>query len=305
MWAKHIWLWLTRFISRWEQGTTCRHVRPNLLAYQYGALSPRHKARITRHLDQCDACRQAMAESGNLEQELRWQAARSRPSLSPEASARIQQAVYRRMRRALFLQRTWRMTGHFASVSLTLLLAITVFLFARQMPTYTSGDLLATPAVDSLPAATPADAAPPTKPLQPATGPAQAVALMPPAAAPRQATPHGLALPPDGLAEAIVQAALSGNEAVLARIYTNAGNHRSAVVRMWGGLTRCAGLFAAADLSYEVYPQSQPGLVRVDLIKDGRNVGELKMRFQEDEWRVFFTRYPTAYALGGCPHEAR
>lgn len=303
MWVKRMWLGLARFIVRRGQEGTCRHVRANLIAYQYGALSPRHKASITRHLDQCDACQQALNESRNLEQELRWEAARSRPLLPPEASARIQQAVYRRMRRALFLQRTWRMTNHFASVSLTLLLAITVFLFAQQMPSYTrGGDLLATPGVGSLSEIAPAQTQ--TSPAD-ILSPAPSAFLAAPATSPLLVTPHGLNLPPDALAEAIVQAALSGNEATLARIYTNAGNHRSAVVRMWSGLTRCADLIAAADLSYEVFPESQPGLVRVDLIKDGRNVGELKMRFQEDEWRVFFTRYPTAYALGGCTNGVR
>ncbi len=299
MWAKRIWLWLTRFVPGFKQGATCRHIRANLIAYQYGALSPRHKATITRHLDQCDACQQALAESRNLEQELHWEAARNRPLLSAEASTRIQQAVYRRMRRALFLQRTWRMTSHFASVSLTLLLVITVFLFARQMPMYTGGDLLVTPTVESLSEAVPAGA------IAPANSVEQSTALSAPAASPALVIPHGLDLPPDRLAEAIVQAALSGNETTLTRIYTNAGSRRSAVVRIWSGLTRCTDRIAASDLSYEVYPQSQPGLVRVDLIKDGRNVGELKMRFQEDEWRVFFTRYPTAYALGGCNHDVR
>lgn len=299
MWVKRMWLGLTRLIMRRGQGGTCRHVRANLIAYQYGALSPRHKASITRHLDQCDACQQALSESRNLEQELRWEAARSRPLLPPEASARIQQAVYRRMRRALFLQRTWRMTNHFASVSLTLLLAITVFLFVQQMPSYTrGGDLLATPGVGSLSEIAPMAAAA-------AVNAPPSTTLAAPPAALAMVAPHGLNLPPDVLAETLVQAALSGNEATLARIYTNAGNHRSAVVRMWSSLTRCADLIAAADLSYEVFPESQPGLVRVDLIKDGRNVGELKMRFQEDEWRVFFTRYPTTYALGGCTNGVR
>ena len=302
MWVKRIWLLLTGFIRRPEQGATCRHIRANLIAYQYDALSPRHKATITHHLDQCDACRQILLESQTLEQELRWAAARSRPLLSPEASARIQQAVYHRMRRALFLQRTWRMTGNWASMSLTLLLAITVFLFAQQIPSYTSdGELLATPAVGTSSEIIPADETPP------AHTPTPPLSFVAPAAGtlPVPVTPHGLGLPPDALAEVIVQSALSGDETALSRIYTNAGSHRSAVVRIWSNLTRCAHLVAASDLSYEVYPRSRPGLVRVDLLKDGLNVGELKMRFQEGEWRVFFTRYPTTYALGGCNDAAR
>ncbi|MCA9938967.1 MAG: zf-HC2 domain-containing protein [Anaerolineales bacterium] len=270
----------------------CRHVRAHLTAYQYNALSPRQKAVIARHLDQCDDCRQRLSDGQNLEQELRWEAIRGRAVLTPAASARIQEAVYRRMRRALFLQRTWRLAGQFASLSITLLLMITVFFFARQVPGYTGGDVTAESPASGLEV----EQAPTVVPVP------DAVIMPASTRAPIIPTPpirHGLELPPDDLAAVVVQAALDGNNALLTRIYGNA-SHREAIVRVWDNITRCGSELAANDLAYEVYPRSRPGLVRVDLLKDGRNVGELKMRFQEGEWRIFFTRYPNTYALGGC-----
>jgi hypothetical protein len=90
---------------------SCQQVEAWLMAYLKEGLSPRQTQRVKEHLAVCDSCTRSLREAQILDAELRVQAARHQPILAPEASARIQEAVYRRMRRGLIVQRTVRFAG--------------------------------------------------------------------------------------------------------------------------------------------------------------------------------------------------
>jgi anti-sigma factor RsiW len=84
----------------------CQQVEAALMAYLKDGLAPTRRQVIEGHLAVCDACARSVQQAQILESELRLQAARHTPTLSPEASARIREAVYRRMRRGLIITTT-------------------------------------------------------------------------------------------------------------------------------------------------------------------------------------------------------
>jgi anti-sigma factor RsiW len=81
----------------------CQQVEAELTAYLKGGLSPTRRQVSEDHLAACDACTRSVQQAQILESELRLQAARHNPILSVEASARIRERVYRRMRRGLVM----------------------------------------------------------------------------------------------------------------------------------------------------------------------------------------------------------
>jgi hypothetical protein len=87
---------------------SCRQVDAWLVAYLKDGLSPRRRQAVDEHLAGCDACRRALRDARALEAGLRLEAARDNPTLSPTASARIQERVYKRMRRSMTVQRFHR-----------------------------------------------------------------------------------------------------------------------------------------------------------------------------------------------------
>jgi anti-sigma factor RsiW len=76
----------------------CQQVEVWLIAYLKEGLSPARRQLVEDHLAACDACTRSVQQAQTLEAELRLQAARHNPTLSPEASARINERVYRRIR---------------------------------------------------------------------------------------------------------------------------------------------------------------------------------------------------------------
>jgi LCP family protein required for cell wall assembly len=104
----------------------CRQVQDRLMAYLKEGLSPGQTQRVKEHLAICDGCARSLREAQILDAELRVQAARHQPVLAPEASARIQDAVYRCMRRGLIVQRTVRFAGIAAALVAVVVVVIGV-----------------------------------------------------------------------------------------------------------------------------------------------------------------------------------
>ncbi len=100
------------------------------MAYLKRGLDDDRQQTIRNHLATCDACARSLRETKTLETQLYAQAARHRPMLSPQASARVQERVYRRMRRAIIMQRITQFAG--AGIALALLALIVGFMFFRQ-----------------------------------------------------------------------------------------------------------------------------------------------------------------------------
>jgi anti-sigma factor RsiW len=89
----------------------CQQVEASLMTYLKDGLSPTRRQAIEDHLAGCDACTRSVQQAQILESELRFQAAHHNPPLSPEASARIRERVYRRMRRGLIMQCAVKLAG--------------------------------------------------------------------------------------------------------------------------------------------------------------------------------------------------
>jgi LCP family protein required for cell wall assembly len=103
---------------------SCQQVEAWLMAYLKEGLSPRQTQRVKEHLAVCDGCTRSLREAQILDAELRVQAALHRPVLAPEASARIQDSVYRRMRRGLIVQRTVKFAGIAAALVAVVIVVI-------------------------------------------------------------------------------------------------------------------------------------------------------------------------------------
>lgn len=103
---------------------SCQQVETWLMAYLKEGLSPVQRQAVKEHLAACDICTRSLQEAQILDAELCVQAARHRPILASEASARIQDTVYRRMRRGLIMQRTVRFVGIAAALVAVVMLAI-------------------------------------------------------------------------------------------------------------------------------------------------------------------------------------
>ena len=108
----------------------CQHTEAQLTAYLKGGLTTAQQRAFRQHLLGCDACSRLVQEARDLDTEL-FESARleDRPHLSPEASAHIQERLYRRMRRALIFQRTRHMTERmvaFVAVVVLVMSALTI-----------------------------------------------------------------------------------------------------------------------------------------------------------------------------------
>jgi hypothetical protein len=108
-----------------EKRLTCSQLRTQLPAYFDGELSAARQQAIRDHLAACDDCARYAREAQALEASLFAAADHYRPRLSPQASARVQERVYRRMRRAVLMQPATRFTGR--AVALVTLVALVLW----------------------------------------------------------------------------------------------------------------------------------------------------------------------------------
>jgi uncharacterized protein (DUF2267 family) len=112
----------------------CQHVEAALIAYLKDGLSPTRRQAVEDHLAACDACARSVQQAQILESELRLQAARHNPTLSPEAVTRIHERVYKRMRRGLMMQRTVKLAGVAVAVVVIALLAAGAMALWQERP---------------------------------------------------------------------------------------------------------------------------------------------------------------------------
>jgi multiple sugar transport system substrate-binding protein len=144
---------------------TCPEVEDQLLDYLKGGLSASRRQAIQQHLASCGTCAASVHQAEVLEAELYAEAARHRPTLARDAYERIQERIYRDIRRGLIVQRTTRFAGKVVGMAalLALLIAIlSVWLWVPQEDYGTAGPevthVISTP--DGGPAPT-VDTAPP------------------------------------------------------------------------------------------------------------------------------------------------
>lgn len=269
-----------------EGSAECRHYRELFTAYQENQLPASQKAELQNHLAGCEKCRQLWSDLQVLHKELLISLRPSRPPLTPSTSGRIQQAVYQRIQRALFWQKAWHITEQLGTVLLLCLLAYSLWLVSGQLPESINPS-------ESFPQ-------PIFNDQQPANHTPNPLDNYPPPH-PRQPLPAGLNLDPERLAKTVLDAALRGDQATLLSAYTHFNpTHQEAALRMWSYIAACGKDWQAEQFQYEIMPQKPATTIRVDIIQTGSYIGELKMRWLDGDWRIFFTRYPTRPALGGC-----
>lgn len=148
----------------------CQQVEAWLIAYLKDGLSPRRRQMVEDHLAACAACARSVQQTQILDSELRLQAARHRPTLSAEASARIHERVYRRMRRGLIMQRAARLVGVAVAVVLIALVAVGAIALWQGRPPETVDEQEVVPEfTQSVPTSVPATrtSVPPTSAPEP------------------------------------------------------------------------------------------------------------------------------------------
>lgn len=111
----------------------CRQVDALLGAYLEGGLSPEQEAAVRAHLDDCPTCRQAAIQDTELIDRLQVEATGQQRKLSPAAAARVQEGVYRRMRRRTMARRVGRLAWGVAGVLLLALMIGGVYYWQREV----------------------------------------------------------------------------------------------------------------------------------------------------------------------------
>jgi multiple sugar transport system substrate-binding protein len=143
------------------------------MAYLKGGLSASRRQAIHSHLSSCDSCATSVLEAEALEAELYAEAARRHPTLSPEASDRIQEQIYRRIRMGLVIQRTTQFVGR--AVGMAAILALVIAVVAIWLWVPQEGDGTADPVVTRVISTPDEGLAPTVEATLPATGDEQVV----------------------------------------------------------------------------------------------------------------------------------
>lgn len=112
-----------------NQTPNCSQVNALLGAYLEDGLPQEQAGAVRAHLDACLACRGIARRDAKLARQLQRESAWRRRRLSPRAAARVQDGVYRRIRRKLIMQRTMQFAGATAGLAV-LALVVGAFVFA-------------------------------------------------------------------------------------------------------------------------------------------------------------------------------
>ena len=294
---------------------TCETAVSHLMAYVKGDLSPQWQQAVQQHIAGCDTCAQAVQEARLLDTELLAAAQQQRPALSPEASQRIQEQVYRRMRRALFLYRTRDMVQMAGAFAVTAVAFVILALFGGQwlhflassdptMPVQTvtavmvetmtemETAVVTEPAVVEETAV--AEALPVAVPI--AVSETAVTSYLPPYWANLQTLTPGYT--PAEVAEELFTAALAGEDETLNQLFAAMRTPRQPTLRLWLMLyRRCLSNNITPDLQYNVVPAVPTLIARVDVYNGDHFVSEVKMRRINNEWFIVYTSYP---AVKGC-----
>lgn len=290
-----------------QDSVTCAQVEANLFAYLQRDLPAAQLMALQGHIDQCDACAQALTEARLLDGELRMAANRQPASLSPEASLRIQEQVYRRMRRALWFHRARDAAQLAGALAVTAVSLIFLFLFGSRWVQF-----VATPPISeqAIAVETGATAVPPKNdPIESAPTPLpRPTPVVEKVEVVGEERPYPLYLAnlttitpgqtPAEVAAALFAATFAGDREQLEQLFSAMRASREPTMRLWLHVhKRCAAHMDASMIRYEVVPDDLQFIARVDVYQNDRYVGEVKMRRLNGEWYTVFTTYPS---LTGC-----
>jgi hypothetical protein len=303
---------------------TCSAVEQDMVAYLKGGLPPGRREAFRQHCLACAQCDQAVQQARALEAELRLEALRVRrgiPPISADVSAQIQGKVYRRMRRALWFQRSVNMAQRAVTVILlAMVLVFALILFnpwRQQLATLGTAapqetvapDGASVDGVEEVIATGPAPAggeeeslptlltATPLPPASPTPFPDQRDSDAPALNGLPVTTIVARELPLDA-ATAIVDAAIAANDQQLVRLLERTQPLPEASFRVWRRLERCQGIIDAGDLDYRVMIHRDRFASIYVFNADGRYLGDLKLWLdQEGIWYLSTLNYSSFSAL--------
>jgi hypothetical protein len=257
---------------------------------------------LEAHLRRCPDCAAVVEEARAMDARLQLAARLDRPVLSPAASARIQERVYRRMRRTLFLRRVGDLTGQLGGALVFLAFLIGLVLFANPRWHYVEPAATTTPIANLLLAREEGydRATPPAE----RPGEAQAVAgeghtpvvdrPAPGAAVDEPAEPRQ---PPLEAVQAAVESALGGDEFALRSLAGGGPPFSQAMVRAWKRLGACEDMITAGELEYELISHGDRH-TSVRVAYAGRLAGEMKLGLDfGGRWRLLHMNYASFTAL--------
>lgn len=285
-------------VGRYKQAPApldCAAVEASLTAYLKGGLALGTEEAMRAHLLLCEQCTQAVQEARALDAALYAEAPRRHDDVPAHFSQQVQEDVYRRMRRALLLQRTRDFTGYVATVVVSLLFLLTLALLLGPWLRY-----LAT--VEEMPVV--ADVVRPGR-----TGPAATAAALrpapivvaltttPPARGAAPALPSEHQSPAAG-ARDLLEAAFAGDEA---RVRALLIATRLRAPRVWARLEACEGAVTADALRYSTV-RYRTRFAGVRVYYDDDFAGEMKLLLRDDGyWYVQYLDYASFSRLGaGC-----
>lgn len=290
-----------------KQNIFCDQVEVQLVAFLKGGLSPAERRIITRHLSTCDRCALALRDLNTLEAELKVEANRYRPRLSPEASQRIQEQVYRRMRLSLVWQRMFQVvkTGFAFATFVVVVGVFAVFgyqwLQFMANPEPTPGAVIEVAPISAV-VETAAPAIAPTSAPAERPSPTDLNESDPELSPPDFHVPiywQQLASPmpgkaPHQITRSVVEAALAGETAVLSSHFVAMGESRQEPnLRMWGLFSRrCDEAVTVRDFSYRQLPTGESPMTAVYIYHNDRYTGEIKFRFINENWYPVYANPP-------------
>lgn len=254
------------------------------MAYLKNGLPPDQRQAIAVHLAGCDVCAQALAEIKWMEAEITAESTHHRPTLTPEASLRIQKQLYRRMRRSLVLQRTRGIFQMAGATIIAILFFGGVLAFGNQWVQF-----LAKPEgeVNSTQYSVLSE----QLVVNSEQGAVNSVPLTPHSSL---LTPLLPGAPPSTVARLVLEAALTQDKEALSILFSAMHTIKDPTLNLWLRFgRRCGGSLLADSLEYKTVPHESNGIVRVELWGNGRFLGDLKLRQLNGEWYTVFA--PTPY----------
>jgi hypothetical protein len=298
--------------KRSSQNAECRQIEGQVTAYLKGGLSSGQQRAFRQHLLACEACSGLVQEARAIDAEL-FESARleDRPHLSPEASADIQERLYRRMRRALIFQRTRHATERvvaFVAVVVLLMSALTVgrpwlrFVASSQQETTPTNPTPMAPAEEEVveeAVVTVAAATPLPRPEL-----ITAEATPEPTGRPSSNEAVVANQPVESLVLHLIEAGLENDESELRVLLSRARPFSMAGLRVWQRLEVCQGRFTADELRLRTV-KPQPRLASVYIYAGQQFLGDMKFYLDDEgNWYLSYINYGSfSQNSAGCVPE--
>ncbi len=300
-----------------QPNMSCEQVESQLVAYAKKDVPVAEQQAIAAHLASCDACALSLQQLDMIEADLYAEATQYQPHLSLEASQRIQEQVYRRMRLSLVWQRLFQSAKMGLAVASMAIFLVVASLFAYQWflflanpePVPGSGVVITAVSVESEPILVETAVFQPEILPTAIPEPIEPIELVPSPIEPNLIVESDVPFywqnlssltvgeAPVTIAKQIVTSALNNEQSELNGLMAAMTTVKEPNVRLWLLFNRrCYGTMAAADFEYVQASRHQLPITAVYLYHNDRYTGEIKFRRINGEWFAVFSHPPTINA---------